>query len=216
MGDKREDRSNQLQSAIGAVIRGPSTPRDYIDRSRHRSRASSNLGNMEQRIDDMVRASLDRVLARHENGIRGQTSSEVEAEILALKKANKELSLEGEVSKLKTPEAQSQYRVIGKMTRKIESALEKLDTISSSRGDSFHPLLSEIIADLASAHKLGSERCDLISMADENPLHGWSAMIEFERMHEVDSDPERTRLFAACIEKVENRDKILREGAQGF
>ena len=207
MGDSRKDRTDpdqdrRLQSVVGAVFRGRSASKDPESRStRRNSRSRSNPGDEKSKVDDLVRSSLERV----RRNILGQTSSEVEASIAALKKEQREFALAQEVSKLKSPDAQGQYRVIGRMILNIESAIGKLDRMSSAISDASHPfnsLLSDIRADLSSAQELGSERCDLIARADENPIHGWNALVMYDRLSVVDSDSERAKLFAACIEKV--------------
>ena len=158
----------------------------------------------------MVRESLHRVLNEKRPTSSGQ--SEVEADIKDLKKSQKELSIEKSLSGLKSEGAKSQFRAFATMNLRIESSIEKLEEAALTFEDPENPLyqmLASVREELTSAKEIGSERCDLIRRADEDPINGWKALTEYEKMvqNKQASNPERAKMFSECVKKVSEEKK---------
>ena len=181
-------------------------------RHRHRSRSHSrNSSRVQEHLDDMVRESLRRVLDEQRAPASGQ-QSEVEADIKNLKKSHKELSIEKSVSGMKSEGAKSQFRAFANMNLRIESAMEKLEEAALTFEDPESPLyqtLASVREELSSAQEIGIERCDLIRRADEDPVNGWKALTEYEKMaqNKQASNPERAKMFSECVKKVSDEKK---------
>ena len=181
-------------------------------RRRRRSRSPSRVQErVQEQIDDMVRSSLTRVLNEQAATSSGQ-KSEFEADIKSLKQSHKELSIEKSVSVLKSDGAKSQFRAFSTMNMRIESAIEKLEEAALTFEDPENPLyetLASVREELSKAKEIGIDRCDLIRRADEDPLNGWKALTEFEKMslNKQASNPERAKMFSECVKKVSDDKK---------
>ena len=83
---------------------------------------------------------------------------------------------------------------------RIDSAIDKFEEDALTLEDPDNPLykiLASIREELSAAKEIGTNRCDLIHRADEDPLNGWKALTEFEKMspNKQASNPERAKQF---------------------
>ena len=61
---------------------------------------------------------------------------------------------------------------------------------------------------LTEATSDAEERLNLILKADADPRYGWKAITVFEEKQKLDNkDPEKEKVFAACLKKVQENEK---------
>ena len=79
---------------------------------------------------------------------------------------------------------------------------------SSSPEDETYAALSPIKSLLLEAISDADERINLIRKADSDPRYGWKAITAFEEKQKLDTkDPEKEKVFAACLKKVQEAEK---------
>ena len=227
--DESRSRSRSGQRLSSESGRSRSRSRRH-GKHRHRRRSnSSSRGyihpkDLAELVGKLVQENVADAFAR-QNGSQTQESvsvTQVDQVLQDLRKGQKEREIEKTVESLSTPGAQSQYKVVAGIGLRISGAIEKLDEIGLSFDDPDNVLyksLAAVRADLATAQKLSEDRCDLILRADEDPQNGWKALTRYEKVvgaSSKSSNPEREKVFAECLKKVQedNKKKTKVTGSQ--
>ena len=128
-----------------------------------------------------------------------------------LKQQQLKLVIESQAKSLSSSGAQSQFRSVANLKLKISNAIEALDDFiitSTSPDDEVYSALTPIKATLTEAVSDAEERINLILKADADPRYGWKAITAFEEKQKLDTkDPEKEKVFAACLKKVQEAEK---------
>ena len=145
-------------------------------RSRSESRSSSRGADFKRVLAEAL-GPITKKLAElsRENSSEASTSGDLQE----IRERQQLLDIETKAATMKTAGAQSQFRCMAGIKRRITNSITALDEFMlslESPDDPAYMQISGIKEELAKAEEEAAERISLIFKADEDPKVGWSAI----------------------------------------
>ena len=180
-------------------------------RSRSRSRGSTRAVDIQRVVALSVASALDPITKRLDQLTKESPPEPTSIDIQAIREKQQLLDIENKAATMKTAGAQSQYRCLAGIKRRISNSLVQIDELMLSLDtpeDPMYQQLSGIKEEMAKAEEDASDRISLLFKADEDPKVGWPALTILDKKRSMEkSNPETDKLFASCVKQVQEAKK---------
>ena len=181
---------------------------------RSRSRSSSKGLDFQQLVARSIASALDPITKKLDKLTKESAPEPASVDLTEIREKQQILDIETRAASMKTAGAQSQYRCLAGIKRRISNSLLHLDELMlslDSPEDPIYAQLSGIKSELSKAEDDASDRISLLFKADEDPKVGWPALTILDKKRAMEkSDPETDRLFASCVKQVQDSNKKMR------
>ena len=209
--DRREedddDDDDERSDAESRKSRSKKKRRKRRHRSRSDSRSSSRGADFKRVLEEAL-GPITKKLAElsKENGAEASSS-----DLQEIRERQQLLDIETKAATMKTAGAQSQFRVLAGIKRRVTNSITALDDFMLSLDSPDDPAYAQIAgikAELGKAEEEASERISLLFKADEDPKVGWSALTMLDKKRNMEkTNPETDKLFASCVRQVQESNK---------